>query len=366
MLQSFLFDIKDHRRKQGIRYQQGHILLFSILAILSGATSYRKIYQFIVNHYDVLNAHFGLNWKRMPAYTTIRDIIQGTNSEALELSFRNYSEKLGVQSDERRFIGFDGKVLRGSFDHFHDQKAIQILSVFASNENIILAHEEIAKKTNEIPTAQHLIEELGLTGCVFTFDALHCQKKTLETAKESGNDVIVQVKGNQKTLLQDCQTIAATTTPDEVYQEPMSNNRNRLESRQVELFFYPLLTDALEWGLVKVVVKVTRFRRSYHTKKKTWQESDEVSYYIATIDLTAEAFCQAIRRHWHVENKNHYVRDVTLGEDKSRIRVNPHIFAKLRSFALNILRANYVENVNAELFDNCMNLNRVLNYVGIR
>jgi len=178
MLQSFLFDIKDHRRKQGLRYQQGHILLFSILAILSGAVSYRKIHQFIVNHYDDLNEEFGLGWKRMPAYTTIRDIIQGTDSEALESSFRKYSAKLVTQGDKKRFIGYDGKVLRGSFDHFHDQKAIQILSAFASDENIILAHEEIETKTNEIPTAQSLIEKLGLTGCVFTFDALHCQKNT--------------------------------------------------------------------------------------------------------------------------------------------------------------------------------------------
>jgi predicted transposase YbfD/YdcC len=190
-------------------------------------------------------------------------------------------------------------------------------------------------------------------------------KKTLEAAKASGNDVIVQVKGNQKTLLKDCQTIAATTKPDDVYQEPMSNSRNRLERRTVELFFYPLLTDYRTWGLVKVVIKVTRFRRVYDTKTKSWRDSDEVSFYISTIDLNAEQFCQAIRYHWHSENKNHYVRDVTLGEDKSRIRVNPHIFAKLRSFALNILRANHVENVSVELFDNCMDLNRVLNYAGV-
>jgi predicted transposase YbfD/YdcC len=190
-------------------------------------------------------------------------------------------------------------------------------------------------------------------------------KKTLEAAKESGNDAIVQVKGNQKTLLKDCQTIAATTEPDDVYQESMSNSRNRLERRTAELFFYPLLTDYKVWGLVKVVIKVTRFRRVYVPQIKSWRDSDEVSFYISTIDLNAEQFCQAIRRHWHCENKNHYVRDVTLGEDKSRIRVNPHIFAKLRSFALNILRANHAENVSAELFDNCMDLNRVLNYSGV-
>ncbi|MCP5097615.1 MAG: hypothetical protein GY943_18870, partial [Chloroflexi bacterium] len=68
-------------------------------------------------------------------------------------------------------------------------------------------------------------------------------------AKETGNDVIVQVKGNQKTLFNDRQTIAATTIPDDVYQEPLTKTRNRLESRKVELFFCPLLT--LEFGSLK-------------------------------------------------------------------------------------------------------------------
>ena len=74
-------------------------------------------------------------------------------------------------------IGCDGKVLRGSFDPFKDQKAVQLLSAFAPQSGIILAHEEIATKTNEIPTAQRLLEALGFSGYIFTFDALHCQKK---------------------------------------------------------------------------------------------------------------------------------------------------------------------------------------------
>jgi len=177
MLQSFLFKITDHRRKQGRRYELGHILLFTILAILSGADSYRKVQKFIVTHYDRLDEIFDLKWKRMPAHTTIRDIIQGTSGPELEQSFRQYSQVLAESDEAKQFIGCDGKVLRGSFDHFQDQKAIQILSAFVSDSHLILAHEEIAAKTNEIPTAQTLMEQLGLAGYIFTFDALHCQKK---------------------------------------------------------------------------------------------------------------------------------------------------------------------------------------------
>ena len=365
MLKSFLFKIRDHRRKQGRRYQLGHILLFSILAILSGADSYRKIQSFIDNHYDDLNEIFVLNWKRIPAHTTIRDIIQGTCASELEERFRQYSAHLSERNGEKHFIACDGKVLRGSFDHFKDQKAIQILSAFLSGSNIILAHEEIEAKTNEIPTAQDLMSKLGLSGYIFTFDAIHCQEKTLKTAEETSNEVIVQVKANQKTLLNDCKMIAETMTPEQFYQEPLSKVRNRIESRRVEVFTTMSLTDSDKWALVKAVVKVHRKRALFNTKAKAWKNSDEVSFYISTIELSAKEFCQAIRNHWGIEKRNHYVRDVTMGEDSSRIRTNPHIFAKLRSFALNVIRKNNVQNVSLALFNNSMKLDNVLNYVSI-
>ena len=365
MLGSFLFKIKDPRRKQGQRYELGHIFLFSILAILSGATSYRKIASFIAHHYKTLDEFFILDWKGTPAYTSIRDIIQKTSASEIESSFRAYSAYLAESEGDKRFIAGDGKVLRGSFDHFSDQKAVQILSVFLSDSHLILAHEEVATKTNEIPVAQQLLVDLGLSGFIFTFDALHCQEKTLQMAKDTGNEVIVQVKGNQKTLFNDSQNISEAVTPDDVYQEPLTKTRNRIERRTVDVFISPSLTHDQKWQSVKSLIKVQRVRRVFNTKKKVWTNSDETSFYISTTALSAQEFCQAIRNHWGIENRNHYVRDVTLGEDKSRIRTNPHTFAKLRSFALNILRKNKVQNISQELFDNCMDINKVLNYVGI-
>jgi len=190
-------------------------------------------------------------------------------------------------------------------------------------------------------------------------------KKTLEAAQESGNETIVQVKGNQKILHNDCLTLSETTVPDDVYLEPISKAHGRIEQRQVDIFISPTLTASQKWSLVQVVVKVQRHRQQLDTKTKSWKSSHETAFYISTVVLSAAQFCQAIRQHWGIENRNHYVRDVTLGEDKSRIRTNPHIFAILRSFALNILRKNKVTNVSLELFDNCMNLNRLFQYFGI-
>jgi hypothetical protein len=139
MLQSFLFKIKDQRRRQGRRYQVGHILLFAIFGLLSGATSYRKVHAFIHAHYETLDEIFHLNWKKRPAYTTVRDIIQGTSPAEIEACFREYSAHLTEGESPQRWGGFDGKVLRGSFDHFQDQKALQVLSAFLGDSRIILA-----------------------------------------------------------------------------------------------------------------------------------------------------------------------------------------------------------------------------------
>jgi predicted transposase YbfD/YdcC len=365
MLHDLLSEVEGHRRGQGRRYQLGHILYFPILALLCGAISYRKVEVFIKTNYAQLDELFTLSWKRMPAYTTIRSIIQGTLSAELEACFRRHSQLLSSGDSEPWFVAFDGKVLRGSFDHFEDQQALQVLSAFLTNQQIILAHTEIATKTNEIPTAQEMMPKLGLTGCVFTFDALHCQEKTLEVGKETGNEVLVQVKGNQKTLFDDCQTLAASVLPDEKAEEPIGKAHNRLEQRSVQVFSRPTFRDASKWHLVEAVVKINRLRWTFNTRSKAWKPSHEISFYISTTILSAKVFGQAIRGHWGIENGDHHVRDVTLGEDRSRIRTNHHLFAKLRSFALNILRANGVQNVSLELFTNCMNLSRVLNYVGI-
>lgn len=182
MLITFLNKIPDNRRKQGQRYQIAYILLFSILALLSNAKSYRQIHTFIKIHIETLKKIFKLKWKRVPSYCIIRELILSVNSKELEKVFREYAKEISIKKEKSnkqiKTISIDGKTLKGSFDHFEDQSAIQVLSAFLLEENIILAHEEIEKnKTNEIPMAQKLIEELELKNCIYIFDALHCQKK---------------------------------------------------------------------------------------------------------------------------------------------------------------------------------------------
>ena len=170
-----LQDVADPRRAQGQRYPLAPLLLFTMLALLSGAKSYRGIITVMDQRRVLLNHHFRVNLKRAPAVNTLRTVLQSVDTGDLERAFRRHAKAL-LPAGEKPVIALDGKTLRGSFDHIKDRKAAQTLTAFASAAAIVLAHTEIDDKSNEIPAAQQMIRELGLTGVVFTADAMHCQK----------------------------------------------------------------------------------------------------------------------------------------------------------------------------------------------
>jgi hypothetical protein len=178
-LLDLLTEVPDPRRPQGRLYKLPYVLLFAILAIVSGCNSYRGIVTFIDVHRRRLNAAFGLNWRRAPAHTAIRYILQGLDPAAVEAAFRRHAARLQAMraTPGQGSIALDGKTLRGSFDAFHDRAAAQLLSAFATDTALVLAHLDIAEKSNEIPAAQVLLTELGIpTGTIVTLDAIHCQK----------------------------------------------------------------------------------------------------------------------------------------------------------------------------------------------
>src|SRR4051794_21602319 len=169
--------IPDPRRRQGRRYPLAPLLLFSVLAVLAGATSYRRILTFISVHRERLNATFGSRIRRAPAVNTPRALLHALDPAELEAAFRRHAQHLGdvITAPGRRVVALDGKTLRGSFDHPDDRAAAQVLSAFAGEDALILAHQEIAGG-DEVAAAQALVRQLGLRGVLFTADALHCQK----------------------------------------------------------------------------------------------------------------------------------------------------------------------------------------------
>jgi predicted transposase YbfD/YdcC len=171
-------------------------------------------------------------------------------------------------------------------------------------------------------------------------------KKTFEAAAAANAHLIVQLKGNQPTLHQMIEAACAIAMPLSGVQTVDKKRRNRHETRTIAVFDASPAVVGTEWEpYVAAVILVERMVQAYQPATGRWKTSLEDSYYLSNRAIDGKLAADAIRKHWRIENQLHYTRDVTLCEDASRIRKNPGVFARLRSFAYNILRLNQSDTI---------------------
>jgi len=264
--------VRDPRRPQGQRYSMSHLLLFSVLAVLAGATSYKKIIAFIALQRDRLNAVFGAGFRRAPAVNTLRHLFLALGPDDLEAAFRRHARDLsaGDAPSMPPTVALDGKTLRGSFDHLTDRKAVHVLSAFASDAALILAHQELAGAPDEIQAVPRLMAELGLTGVLFTADALHCQKDEFAQAAATGNALLVRVKENQPTLHASLAGLCAAQHPSDCHETVDRGRHGRQEHRRVEVFDTAGQLDTPWQALVSCVARVSRLTYIKDTRSGLW------------------------------------------------------------------------------------------------
>lgn len=191
-------------------------------------------------------------------------------------------------------------------------------------------------------------------------------KKTFDAAETAGCALISQVKENQRDLLEEVRLAETLSAPVSSYRS-VDKGHGRTETRRVKVYDAAETLDGNPgWSCrIACVARVDRETKVFNTRKRSWDKRMETAYYVGSRLFRAKLMAGMIRGHWGIENANNYVRDVTLGEDRSRIRKNPGILARLRSFALNIMRHEGVENVSHELYMNALNIGRILRYRGL-
>jgi predicted transposase YbfD/YdcC len=192
-------------------------------------------------------------------------------------------------------------------------------------------------------------------------------KKTFEEVRASGSSLLVQVKGNQPSLKAALEALPEKAQAADTFMMKDKVEHGRQENRLIEVFMAGSALGLLEWeSYATVAIRVTRVTHSKIAKTGLWDTSKEISWYITDLSgRTAAYYGNAIRSHWGVENPNHNVRDGAFQEDASRIRKNPTIMARLRSFGLNILRFNGVTNIAKTLYENSLDLDLVLAYAAM-
>jgi hypothetical protein len=192
-------------------------------------------------------------------------------------------------------------------------------------------------------------------------------KKHFEVAAEAGIALIVQVKGNQPTLHERSRHICATAAPSGSARSH-DKGRNRDERRGVDVFDPADELAGTEWH--PYVAAVIRVERTVYTRDPATgllRHAAETAFHVSNIPVTADRAAEAIRAHWGIENTSHHSRDVTLGEDRSRIRSNPGVFARLRSFAFNLLKANRTDTLSQDRYRAALaGLDHLLSLTAIR
>jgi predicted transposase YbfD/YdcC len=330
--------VQDPRDQRFTTHVLGDLLTIALCAMLSGAKSFEDIAAFGVAKETWLR-RLGLALPHgIPSHDTFRDLFRHLAPNAFQDCFTDWINaawaRLGLHT-----VHIDGKALRGS--RGLDGTCLHLVSAWIGANSLTLGQVAVEDKSNEITAIPKLLRLLELEGALVSIDAIGCQKEIAREVRATGADYLLQVKGNQRTLLADIRaTFAAAFAADYVGFEhdlwvTQSQGHGRQEER-VCLVLYDLegLRRRSEWLDLRAIVQLARTRRVGD------QETLELSYYISSRRGSAKELGSAVRDHWGIENGLHWVLDVVFREDDSRLRdrTAAENLGMLRRIAASVIR----------------------------
>jgi len=349
-LTEYLKEIPDPRSSRGQSHVWIYVLTIVCLGLLSGETSIRGIVQWAYNNREELLAELKPKRMRVPSASTLYRAVRNISLEKLEEQVARYTQSLDendksvgkietLSGKEIRGQSVDGKTVRGASKRGNP---CHLVSVVRHDYGTVLSQEKVDVKTNEITVVPQVLSEVSLEGTVTTMDALLTQRKIAQQIVDAGGDYLMVVKMNQPTLYESIKMVFDSPPIPVDLDEFLSftyseKGHGRIETRTLESTI--ALTSYLDWPGNAQVMR--RTRRAIDTT--TGEVSNEVHYGITSVDRT-HAFPKQLeqlwRAHWTIENRVHYVRDVSMGEDSSSLRSDnaPQAMAAFRNAILSLLR----------------------------
>ena len=330
----FFKGVPDHRMNRRKLHEVEEILLVAFCGIIGGCDSWNDLELFGKTKLAYLRDYLPFE-HGAPSDDTLRRFFRTLDPEQFEASFISWVKSLQVDIADK-IVAVDGKTARRSFDR--ENRPMHLVSAFVSELGVTLGQLKTADKSNEITAIPALLELLDLTHAIVTIDAMGCQTKIVERIVDKGADFIIGLKGNQSSLHEDV-CLFFKSPPREagiVTETEIDKGHGRLETRVCRI------TEKIDWlrdmhpdwKAVKSIIEI-------HSQREIKDQiSEERRYYISSLPANAGKALHAIRQHWGVENKLHWVLDICFNDDQSRIRKGnaPRNVAIIKKTALNLLQ----------------------------
>ena len=273
----------------------------------------------------------------IPSHDTFSRVLGMLDPEAFRQWFLGFMEQFaeGCQG----VVAVDGKTLRRSYDRAAGRSARQLVSAWAEERRLVLGQLAVDDKSNEITAVPKLLEMLTLRGTVVTADARHCQRQIAQQVIDQDGDYALALKGNPGRRHDDVQLFLddPATPVDQATQVSKGHGRiaTRIASVSADVAW---LQEWHHWPGLQAVGRVAASRRPAGEAAAT--TSDATRYYLLSQALPPERFNDIVRGHWGIENRLHWVLDVTCHEDQARNRKGngAENLALLRKLALNLAR----------------------------
>jgi predicted transposase YbfD/YdcC len=348
-----LAEVPDFRRRRGLRHPLVAILALACTAMLCGFRSYSTMVEWGRTYGPELMRALGFTRVEGPSVGTLHTVLRHLDRDALEAKLGAWAEAVLAATpggpDGPEGIALDGKTLRGS--RKQGAPGAHLLAAVSHRLGLGLAQRAVPDATNELGVVQAVLRDLVLAGRVVTTDSLHTQREVARTIVAAGGDYVLPVKENQPTLLGQIEDVFAHPelwAEDFRVAETLDSGHGRVERRR--LVASTALLAFTDWPGLQQVYRIERTRR----RKRTGAGRTEVGYGITSLAparADAARLLGYTRWHWHIENRSHWVRDVTFDEDRSQLRAGgiPQIMAALRNTIIGLLRRHGEPNIAAAL-----------------
>lgn len=337
----------DKRDNRGKRHNLAFVLTAMLIALLRSGKrlNISSIHRWMAREHDNLVAQTGVLATAGKSVKSISDVQLRRILSSLDYGCYNqvnaqyFGKAVSVRDGFWQAV--DGKELKGSIDKLKGEKRGENVVRAVSHQDLqsqIMGFYQGSKESEKTVVKHYFDKQTTLCGG-FTMDALHCYPALLETIAEKGGIYLVQVKSNQKKLLEDCEHIAQHLPCKETF-ATVDKAHGRLEQRQAKLYELNLECLQERWHKTQLGTLVVIDRQ--RLRLKDGEQSKERAYFITNQALGGQAgveLFEAVRKHWSVETDNH-IRDVTLGEDYIICREGKRIrsIASILNTGLNLMR----------------------------